>query len=413
MLSDKQCEPSDTLYEHGQHVLTVCNACRYCEGYCPVFPAVEQRMTFAKADLNYLANLCHNCGECLYACQYAPPHEFGINVPRTLAEIRLRSYEQYCWPRAFAVAFRRHGTKMALLLAVLLTVVMAATSVMFGSAPLWGRQNADFYRIVPHAAMVALFGIVGLYVSAALLIGLLRFWRDSDEVLTDLMRPAVLTAAIQEAGSLRHLHGTGVDCPADEQSRSPWRRWFHHCTMYGFLSCLVSTTVAAVYHSGFGWPAPYPMTSAPVILGAVGGLGLVIGPAGLFLLRRRRDPLLGDPMQEGLDTSFIALLFLTSASGLLLLIAREAAAMAIVLLAHLGSVLALFVTLPYGKFVHGMYRTVALVKHALETARAGQAVEILKGPAPVRQRPRPIVLDHGDIHQRPAPAKITLPLDGV
>ena len=79
--------------------MTVCNACRYCERYCPVFPAMERRLTFATADLAYLANLCHNCGECLYACQYAPPHEFGINVPRTLAEIRLRSYEEYCWPR--------------------------------------------------------------------------------------------------------------------------------------------------------------------------------------------------------------------------------------------------------------------------------------------------------------------------
>jgi Fe-S oxidoreductase len=63
----------------------VCNACRYCEQYCPVFPAMEERREFARVDLAYLANLCHNCGECLYACQYAPPHEFGINVPRTLA----------------------------------------------------------------------------------------------------------------------------------------------------------------------------------------------------------------------------------------------------------------------------------------------------------------------------------------
>ena len=80
--------PLSSLRDTAQHVMTVCNACRYCEQYCPVFPAMEQRLTFATADLAYLANLCHNCGECLYACQYAPPHEFGINVPRTLAQIR-------------------------------------------------------------------------------------------------------------------------------------------------------------------------------------------------------------------------------------------------------------------------------------------------------------------------------------
>src|SRR5262245_27220406 len=84
----------EPLTLHGAHVLSVCNACRYCEHFCPVFPAIERRVTFARADLAYLANLCHNCGECLYACQYAPPHEFGINVPQTLAALRRRSFEE-------------------------------------------------------------------------------------------------------------------------------------------------------------------------------------------------------------------------------------------------------------------------------------------------------------------------------
>ena len=115
----------DTI-RRGQHVMAVCNACRYCEGYCPVFPAMEKRLIFAKDDLAYLANLCHNCGECLYACQFAPPHEFGINVPRTLAEIRLESYEEYCWPRALAVAFRRQAVNGSALTAVGLIAVLSA-----------------------------------------------------------------------------------------------------------------------------------------------------------------------------------------------------------------------------------------------------------------------------------------------
>src|ERR687896_2766577 len=109
--------PHADLFRRGEHVLTVCNACRYCEQYCPVFPAMENRLVFPKGDLTYLANLCHNCGECLYACQYAPPHEFGINVPRTLAEIRLRSYEEYCWPAFFGRWFRYNGVLTAMLLA--------------------------------------------------------------------------------------------------------------------------------------------------------------------------------------------------------------------------------------------------------------------------------------------------------
>src|SRR4026209_702103 len=97
------------LTREGARVMTVCNACRYCEQYCPAFQAMEQRVTFASADLNYLANLCHSCGECLYACQYAPPHELAINVPRTFAQLRVQSYEQYAWPAALCAAFRRRG----------------------------------------------------------------------------------------------------------------------------------------------------------------------------------------------------------------------------------------------------------------------------------------------------------------
>ena len=87
--------PLDELTRHGQH-----GADRVQR--VPVWRAVLSgvprwsSLTFARVDLAYLANLCHNCGECLYACQYAPPHEFNINVPQTLAQLRVRSYEDYC-----------------------------------------------------------------------------------------------------------------------------------------------------------------------------------------------------------------------------------------------------------------------------------------------------------------------------
>jgi citrate/tricarballylate utilization protein len=68
-------------------VLQICNACRYCEGFCAVFPAMTRRLEFPHADVHYLANLCHHCGACLHACQYAPPHEFAVNVPQSLARV--------------------------------------------------------------------------------------------------------------------------------------------------------------------------------------------------------------------------------------------------------------------------------------------------------------------------------------
>ncbi len=370
-----------SLTRHGAHVMTVCNACRYCEQYCPVFPAMEQRLTFPKADLNYLANLCHNCGECLYACQYAPPHEFGIDVPKTLARIRARSYEEYAWPQSLAAAFRRQNLATGLLLAVALIVVMTGATLATRGSMLWNPGNAgDFYAVMPHGVMTALFGGVGLFVLIALGIGVNRCRRDmnaaagaspvasgSNATTSGLKAVAAGFSwqAVRDVLTLRHLHATGQDCVSAEEVRVPWRRWFHHSTFYGFMLCFASTSVAALYHS-LGWEAPHAYTSLPVVLGTLGGVGLVIGPAGLFIQRRRRDPALTDPAQRGLDESFIVLLLLTSVTGLLLLVLRHQAVMGVLLIVHLGVVLALFLTLPYGKFVHGFYRTVALLKYARE-----------------------------------------------
>jgi citrate/tricarballylate utilization protein len=352
---------SGNAVEESARVLAICNACRYCEQYCPAFQALEERLTFAQADVNYLANLCHGCGECLYACQYAPPHEFAVNVPRTLARQRVESYEQYAWPAAFRGLFRRVGAAAALGLAALMTALLFGAALVANPAALANPGTAaDFYAVVPHAAMVALFGAVGVYVLVALGIGVARCARDLGSA-HDALPPTAggLRAALRDALTLRHLHVAGRNCVTALETRSPWRRVLHHATSYGFALCFASTCVAALYHLS-GTPAPYPYTSAPVLLGTAGGIALTIGSAGLLVTRRRRDRELSSPEQDALDRAFALLLLLTAATGLLLLALRHGPAMGFLLIVHLGVVLALFVTLPHGKFVHGLYRLVAL-----------------------------------------------------
>jgi citrate/tricarballylate utilization protein len=355
----------DDLTANGARTLTVCNACRYCEQYCPVFPALEERTTFAAADLGYLANLCHNCGECLYACQYAPPHEFGISVPRTLAEIRLASYEHYAWPRPLAVMFRAHSLLVAAALVVTFTGAMLLLARLTGSPGPSEPPSGDFYAIIPHGAMVALFGGVFAFVALAIGIGVARFLRDAsgrpkgrpEGLQLRTGDAASAWRALRDGMTLRHLHANGADCVSNEEERPTFRRASHHSVLGGFLLCIASTCVAAVYHSVFGWVAPYGYFSLPVVLGIVGGMLMNAGCVGLWTERARRDPALGDPAQTGLDRSFIALLLVTGVSGLVLLMARGSA---VVLAVHLGTVMALFITLPYGKFVHGFYRLAAL-----------------------------------------------------
>ena len=132
------------------------------------------------------------------------------------------------------------------------------------------------------------------------------------------------------------------------------------------MLCLASTSVATIYHYFFDWHAPYALSSLPVILGTLGGIGLLIGPVGLLYLNLKRNSAHGDVSQKPMDRAFIVLLFLISASGLLLLAYRDSVAMASLLAVHLGFVMGFFLTMPYGKFAHGIYRVAALLKNAIE-----------------------------------------------
>ncbi len=353
--------------------MTICNACRYCEGLCAVFPAMEMRRTFAAGDLNYLANLCHQCGACFPDCQYSPPHQFDVNIPATLARLRNDSYAAYTWPRSFAGVFARNGLVVALLCAASVAVLIVGFVAFADPAALWSRNAGDFYKVMPHSAMIALFGAAALYAILAFIISLHGFWRDINAGAPRAGFVAV-RQAIADTFTMRYLGGGGGGCTSENEQPSTRRRVYHHFTFYGFLLCFAATSVATVYHYAFGWRAPYAFFSLPVLLGILGGLGLLIGPAGLFVLSCMREPKLTDPARKGMDSAFIAMLFLTSLTGFLLMSMRDTNAMGLLLAIHLGVVFALFLSLPYGKFVHGLYRFLTLVKYAGER-RSGTFVD--------------------------------------
>jgi citrate/tricarballylate utilization protein len=361
-------EISRQLVDEGERVMRLCNACRYCEGYCAVFPALERRLSFGREDLEYLANLCHNCGECYYACQYAPPQEFQLNFPRTLAELRAATYVKYARPGALRGLFRRNGLTLAVASAAAIVGTLLAIGLDSGAALLRPHPVAEgsFHALVGHDVMVGVFVTAALLAAAALVAGGVAFWRASGRSPQAPCDAPSLARGLWDALRLRYLDGAGEGCSYPDEQSSGARRWFHHLTFYGFALCFASTSVAALYHYGLGWHAPYPLLSLPVGLGVVGGLGLVTGPVGLIALKARRDSALVDPGQTGMDVAFLALLFLVGASGLALLGLRETAAMGVALAVHLGLVLGLFVTAPYGKMVHAVYRIAALVRFAVE-----------------------------------------------
>jgi len=355
--------------------MTICNACRYCEGYCAVFPAMEQRRVFTKADLVYLANLCFDCRDCYYACQYAPPHEFAVNVPKLMSELRADTYREYSWPALLYGLFKRNGLAESLITLGALAAIAFFVLLFMGRDVLLATHLGEgaFYRVVPYAAMTLPPLIIALYGFAVLLAGALRFWRETEGSVREMIDVAALWRATTDAFGLAYMKGGGAGCNYPDAAFSNSRRRFHHLVFYGFLLDFASTSVAAFYDHFLGWQAPYPYLSLPVVFGTVGGFMLIIGTSGLLYLKRQsdRDPA-AEPMLN-MDIAFLMILFLTSFTGMLLLALRETAAMGTLLVVHLALVAGLFITMPYGKFAHVVYRYAALVRHAIEQRRIEQS----------------------------------------
>jgi citrate/tricarballylate utilization protein len=354
---------TNTLAEANRQ-MTICNACRYCESLCAVFPAMERRRVFTDDSLDYLANLCHSCGACYDACQYVPPHEFAVNVPKVLAELRSESYARYAWPRVLAPLFRRNGLVVVLTAAAAVALFIGGFVTLGDANVLFVAQTGPgaFYRLMPHEAMVLLFGSVFAFAMLALTMSVRTFWHAIGG--GPLTTSDVLDAG-RAAATLQYLDGGGGGC-VNEEERPDDRRVFHHCTFYGFLLCFASTSLATVLHNAFGWQAPYPWYNPVVLCGIIGGLGLLIGPVGLLRAKENRNPNMIDTRARGMGVGFLVMLLLTSATGLLLLVLRATPMMGVLLALHLGVVFALFLSFPYGKFVHGFYRYAALVRFAQE-----------------------------------------------
>ncbi len=362
--------PGRDLFEEAERQLTICNACRYCEGYCAVFPALELRRAFAEGDIAYLAHLCHDCRACHYACMYSPPHEFAVNIPQVLSDVRQASYQRWSWPAALARSFtdNRIGTTLATsaaALVVLLAMLLAGPGRLFASH----RGPGAFYEVLPYWAMAVPGMAVSFYVVAIWLTGGVRFWLDTGSVLRRAGGLRALAGAAGEALNLRWLRGGGPGCYYPGAHASSLRRLFHSSVVYGFLAAFASTTLAAIYQDLLGRLPPYPLVSAPVILGSLGGVAMIAGSVGLISLKLRSDPTPAGAGETSLNYAFLVLLGLAALSGMLTLALRGTRAMGSMLTIHLGLIAALYVTAPYGKFVHFLYRYLALVRHRVEQTR--------------------------------------------
>jgi citrate/tricarballylate utilization protein len=344
-----------SLLAEAQRQFLICSACRYCEGYCATFPAIEGRTEYSAADVGYIANLCHDCRACAQACMYDAPHEFAVNIPKLLGAVRIETYRP------------RFGGGTTLGIAAL---VLAALLAAIGASGRWGAFTTPqlgpgaFYAVVPSAWMVIPALLLGLYGLVVLMSAARNLVRENGArgTLRDWF------GAFHDGLALVYLRGAGGGCYYPEQHHpSSARRALHVTLVAGVALAFAATVAAAVMQDLLGMLPPYPVLSVPVVLGILGGIGIVAGGGGLLTMKfhpvARRGAADG---MTSLDVAFLVALLVVAITGLLLLALRDSAAMGTLLAIHLAAVAALFITAPYGKFLHVPLRLAALYIFRIE-----------------------------------------------
>jgi citrate/tricarballylate utilization protein len=355
------------VFEEAQRQLDVCNACRYCEGMCAVFPSLERRRVLEMGDISQIANLCHDCRACFDACMYSEPHEFELNIPKALSAVRAADYQRYVWPRRVPRFLRGWtGVFSTAVLASLVVILVAVANVGWSGLISRDEGPASPYELIPYVPLLVVIAVPALYSAVVMLAAARAYWKEVGGAPHG-MSPRAVGRAFWYAATLRYMRGGGEDCyyPEDEKP-SAGRRRLHALVMYGFGLCIVSTAAAAAMQDLFGLEPPYAIVSVPVATGFVGGVGLVAGCAGLLLLKARSSEVTSFAQMTIKDYGLMVALSFLALTGLLTLFVRDTPAFGIVYLIHLASVALSFASAPYSKFVHIVYRFLAVVRDNLE-----------------------------------------------
>lgn len=358
----------DLLVLEAKRQLDVCNACRYCEGLCAVFPALERGSSILDGGrISQLANLCHDCRACFDACMYSPPHVFDVNLPKVLSALRVEDYGRFIWPRRVPRVLRGWlgvFSTAAVSAAVVLIVALARVGP---SGLVVGHEGAAGpYDLIPYPAMLVLVLLPVLYSLAVLAHACGSYLRSTGSSIRHLSWSAVV-GAVWSAVTLRYLRGGGADCYYPHSDRpSSGRRWLHMAVAYGFGLCIVSTVAAGILQDIVGDQPPYPVTSVPVVSGVVGGVSLFVGCVGAFVLKRLSSTVTSVRLMTVKDYGLISGLAFLSLSGLMTLFVRDTPAFGLVFLVHFSAVLLAFAMAPYSKFVHVLFRFLALLQDEVE-----------------------------------------------
>lgn len=325
--------------------------------------------------------LCHQCNDCSLRCPR------GARPGDVLAAVRQRAVRHYAVPKFLGrwVNAAMLQPPLMLLTAALLALALLVREPI-ESALSFGEPHGFYAEFFPHWLLIAFFAFFTVLAMLAAVVGVVRFWRAmrAADVLAGSPAPPVgmLISIIRTVRSV-FVHDKFASCSARAS-----RRITHLAAFYGFMALYVVTIWAVLdlyVLPQFGVDSMYPfeLLHPMKLLANVGGVLLVFGCVKAISDRLRDTD--NEQTNTSFDWMFVWLLLGVAATGFVIEALRfaidpavESAMVSVayaIYFVHLVLVFQLLVYLPYSKFAHLLYRTVAMVyvEHAGRSRQLAKA----------------------------------------
>jgi len=340
--------------------LTICNACRYCEGYCAVWDAMERRTAFYKKDIDYMANLCHDCRECFYVCPFTEPHEFKLNIPKALAEVRYDTYKENIKPGFARFAIDNSAVLTALIVIAsivgVLGMVYYDNNIQLLYLPISSFSGLMSTQFVKYSSF-----LVYLFVIAVWSIEGLAYWKSINGKYPSRLNIKANYMALKDVFLHRFFRGGGAGCNYPSERAGKARLLAHPLVLFGFIIALLSFLF-------------YPDLSLEIdIAYIIGCLMLFIGTSMLLYMTVVSDRKPSSERMAGLGYPFTIMLNLSGITGVLFISEIGHAFVGLIFAVHMAIIFTVFITAPYGKFMHVIFRYEALLKNRIESMQPSRA----------------------------------------
>jgi quinone-modifying oxidoreductase subunit QmoC len=349
--------------------LKKCYQCATCAVACPIspdkgpFPRKEMIAASWGLKDKLVGNadiwLCHNCGDCTTLCPR------GAKPGDVLGAVRSYAIQEYAQPKKFGQMVN-DPQKLPVLLAIpaVLIIVVGLLFKMLGFdwlnfAPTGDEiSHANFI----HTTLVDIIMIPTFFFSVGVFaLGLKRFLAD---IHRDALRNGKTTIEkIDPKGFVEALirviptvlkHKKFSECGENQD-----RAISHMMVLFGFIGLFIVTNIFFVVLYIFGIHGPYSQLNPVKFLANVSGIALIIGAVLMIKDRLSKK----DQVSAYKDWFIVGLALALGLTGMLTQMTRLAGVAEIsyaLYFFHLICIWCLFACLPFSKFGHIVYRTVAM-----------------------------------------------------